>query len=456
MLILKLVSTALWLSVATGKNPADGQDGGIQADQQKILVDSVSEGFVEDSVISSPIEVHQVYLTVQDLAQQKESVRHKAEKEKLLKRLSRDHGKWDAGHPRWRLLDALHGFRKYFDRNVEDVKRWRNFYKHVSPAQKKLLENTVQYSKKFTQTEHFLAENQALCHRVVNAALEFYGVDPSELDEHIKQAEKDKKLAEKVSVSQALKHLVRDWSEEGLSERGDAFPCLLDTLSGLFPDRLDGEEETKVLLPGAGLGRLGHEVSALGGFEVTSNEWSMYMNVMSRFLDSQPSTALSEVYPFVDYWSHHVTNADMMRKISFPDKPVNSTAVLLVEGDFTTAFSEQNAYFDSVVTHFFIDTARNLMSYFDTIHRVLKPGGYWVNFGPLLYGTGPFVQLSLEEIIQVAEAMGFEFLDTQEKCGDLTMKEGKVRGMTAVYGFNERALTRNAYNAQFWVARKKA
>lgn len=181
----------------------------------------------------------------------------------------------------------------------------------------------------------------------------------------------------------------------------------------------------------------------------------MYMNVMSRFLDSQPSTASGAVYPFVDYWSHHVSNADMMRKVSFPDKPINSSSVLLVEGDFVTIFNEQTAYFDSVVTHFFIDTARNLMSYFDTIHRVLKPGGYWVNFGPLLYGTGPFVQLSLEEIILVAEAMGFEFLDTSEKCGEITMEGRKVRGMPAVYGFNERALTRNAYNAQFWVARKK-
>jgi len=127
------------------------------------------------------------------------------------------------------------------------------------------LESTVQYSQKFTKTEHFLSENHGLCQRVVDAALEFYEVDPSELDEHIKKAEKDRKVAEKVSVSQALKHLVRDWSEEGLSERGDAFPCLLQTIDGLFPDRFDGGEEVKVLLPGAGLGRLGHDVSALKG-----------------------------------------------------------------------------------------------------------------------------------------------------------------------------------------------
>lgn len=182
----------------------------------------------------------------------------------------------------------------------------------------------------------------------------------------------------------------------------------------------------------------------------------MYMNIVYRFLESLTTKEAESAYPFVDYWSHHVSNADMMRQVAFPDKPVNTTAVLLLEGDFTTVFRKKEGSFDAVVTHFFIDTARNLMSYLDTIHRLLPPGGYWVNFGPLLYGTGPFVQLSLEEILAVAEKMGFEFLDTAEECGDLTIEGKKVRGLQAVYGFNDKALTRNAYQAQFWVARKKA
>ena len=182
----------------------------------------------------------------------------------------------------------------------------------------------------------------------------------------------------------------------------------------------------------------------------------MYMNIVYRFLEGLTTKEAESAYPFVDYWSHHISAADMMRQVSFPDKPVNATGALLVEGDFTTVFSGKEGSFDAVVTHFFIDTARNLMSYLETIHRLLPPGGHWVNFGPLLYGTGPFVQLSLEEILAVAEAMGFEFLDTTEDCGELTIEGKKVRGLEAVYGFNDRALTRNAYQAQFWVARKRA
>ena len=68
------------------------------------------------------------------------------------------------------------------------------------------------------------------------------------------------------------------------------------------------------------------------------------------------------------------------------------------------------------------------MGHFDTIHRILKPGGFWINFGPLLYGTGPFVQLSLEEIVAVTEAMGFEYFDVPEGGGELMIPQGRFAG----------------------------
>lgn len=36
---------------------------------------------------------------------------------------------------------------------------------------------------------------------------------------------------------------------------------------------------------------------------------------------------------------------------------------------------------DCVVTCFFIDTAHNVISYIENIAKILKPGGYWINFG---------------------------------------------------------------------------
>lgn len=114
------------------------------------------------------------------------------------------------------------------------------------------------------------------------------------------------------------------------------------------------------------------------------------------------------------------------------------------------------AVYDAIVTHFFIDTARNLMSYLDTIYALLRPGAYWINFGPLMYGTGPWVQLPLKELVQVIKAMGFEFvpLDAADECGEFTLDGELVRGTRAVYGVDGKAFTSNAYTAQAWAVRK--
>jgi carnosine N-methyltransferase len=93
--------------------------------------------------------------------------------------------------------------------------------------------------------------------------MEFYGVSQQELDKHVKAMKKVGRPAERVSVSQALKHFVRDWAASGAHERDAAFPCILQALKDQFPGA--GEKEVRILFPGAGLGRLGHEVAQLPG-----------------------------------------------------------------------------------------------------------------------------------------------------------------------------------------------
>ncbi|KAJ6439830.1 hypothetical protein O9K51_07721 [Purpureocillium lavendulum] len=383
------------------------------ASRQNGMEQALGEGRPVDSVS----EVHQVVMTVHQ-ANISTSQRHHDEKARLLESLSRKNGKWTPSHPRHRLLDALHGFLKYKDGQGAEVKRLRDLYSRVSKSQKALLDHHLGYSSKFDEVELKLARNQALCDSIVDSALDFYEVPYSELTAHVREKEAAGRAADRISVSQALKHIVRDWTTEGEHERNSTFDCVL-------------------------------------GFEVTINEWSMYMNVVYRFLEEEGKALEHSFYPFVEGWSHHATDADMHRKLSFPDVDLDPKAVLMTEGDFTTAFTKQNGHYDVVITYFFIDTARNLLSYFDNIENVLKPGGYWINLGPLLYGTAPFVQLSLEDIIKITGAMGFDYQDTDERCGVPTLEGAKVRGMEAIYGFDKKALTKNAYNAQFWVAKKQ-
>lgn len=96
-----------------------------------------------------------------------------------------------------------------------------------------------------------------------------------------------------------------------------------------------------------------------------------------------------------------------------------------------TAHSCSTELFDCIATCFFLDTAKNVVAYVETIHRLLKPGGLWVNVGTtnLLVGnifvhfdilnTGPLlyhwsempgeisIELSWEELKQVILSFGF-------------------------------------------------
>jgi len=123
----------------------------------------------------------------------------------------------------------------------------------------------VNYRKKLDDLEELIYHNEVLCKNIVAHAMSFYGIEQKELDAHIKEAEKSGRVADKVSVVQALKHYVRDWSEEGFKERNEAFPCIKSALSGLDFARAEDGSAVKVLLPGSGLGRLGHEIASLQG-----------------------------------------------------------------------------------------------------------------------------------------------------------------------------------------------
>lgn len=55
--------------------------------------------------------------------------RHVEAKEKLDKSMARKSGKWNAQHPRHRLLDALYGYRRYYESQKAELDRLESLYK---------------------------------------------------------------------------------------------------------------------------------------------------------------------------------------------------------------------------------------------------------------------------------------------------------------------------------------
>lgn len=55
----------------------------------------------------------------------------------------------------------------------------------------------------------------------------------------------------------------------------------------------------------------------------------------------------------------------------------------MIEGDFTKVLEapEDEGKYDAIVTLYFIDMAKDFLAFADVVHRVLKPGGIWINLG---------------------------------------------------------------------------
>jgi carnosine N-methyltransferase len=74
-------------------------------------------------------------------------------------------------------------------------------------------------------------------------------------------------------VRSTIKQYVRDWSVEGLSEREAAYDPILDALESSFKHISSAQRsQLRVLVPGAGLGRLAFEIAWLG-FSCQGNEF---------------------------------------------------------------------------------------------------------------------------------------------------------------------------------------
>ncbi|KAF8086959.1 hypothetical protein N665_0607s0019 [Sinapis alba] len=281
-----------------------------------------------------------------------------------------------------------------------------------------------------------------------NASLSSHDwLDPS-LQTHVPLVDVDK-------VRCIIRNIVRDWAAEGQRERDQCYKPILDELDSLFPDRQKKSIPPSCLVPGAGLGRLALEISCLG-FISQGNEFSYYMMICSSFILNYAQVPGEwTIYPWIHSNCNSVSDNDQLRPVSIPDIHPASAGITegfsMCGGDFVEVYNESchAGMWDAVVTCFFIDTAHNIIEYIETISKILKDGGVWINLGPLLYhfadtyghGNEMSIELSLEDVKRVASQYGFEI--------------EKERTIETTYTTNPRSMMQNRYYAAFWTMRKK-
>lgn len=110
---------ALALAILIARVNGVGAEQGVDARQAQLLGDPITD-------------------TAYDPQWQTTGSKHDEERERLLHRIDRESGQWDDKHPRWKILEALHGFDRYYDITGAEIDRFEGLYKHVPQKHKQV------------------------------------------------------------------------------------------------------------------------------------------------------------------------------------------------------------------------------------------------------------------------------------------------------------------------------
>lgn len=221
------------------------------------------------------------------------------------------------------------------------------------------------------------------------------------------------------SMGSIFLHLFRDWSLYCDHVTDTVYLRVVESLQKALP--LDGKGSLpKVLVPGAGLGKLAHEIMS-AGYQVESNEFSPLFVTATDWAFNKLEKELA-VYPLAHIFSENNEPKDQYTRTTIRSPRLEAQrrwggrTMRMTVGDFVSLYKTGgpvHQQFDAIVTCFFIDTCDDLLDYIQTLDQLLAPGGVWVNLGPLNYKNNVRLKLAWSEIEQVFEQMGYEFTQSE-------------------------------------------
>src|SRR5262249_52330175 len=146
-----------------------------------------------------------------------------------------------------------------------------------------------------------IESNAELARIIVKCGLQSFGMaDPDANQETTMPAEWSgvAKYPDMDKARSTIRQFYRDWSAEGAVEREACYGPIfraLDTERARYPDR----QPMKVLVPGAGLGRLVYDL-CLKGFLSEGNEISYHQLLASSYiLNSSQKAGQHTIYPWI-------------------------------------------------------------------------------------------------------------------------------------------------------------
>ncbi|KAL1637839.1 hypothetical protein SLS56_000395 [Neofusicoccum ribis] len=400
-------------------------------------------------------------------------------------------------------LDSFQSYRHVAHYNVTHVRR-QNFYAMPSAHWNLLAEPPFSMLDTFNAVDDAIDANADLAEAIFRASAPNFGVDAEASsqasDDSSKPPPSWRGTATPSDMDKArstLRQMYRDWSADGAAERAACYEPVLAALEAEFAATPRAHRDAhRVLVPGAGLGRLVLEVCVLG-FSVEGNEISYHQLLASSFILNHTARAEQfALHPWALSFSNHASRAHQLRRVRVPDVHPATALAASSDGARTHAFermgmaaadfcvsyraAEYRGAFDAVATVFFIDTAPNLINYVEAIANCLRTGGVWINLGPLLWhfendppgaknkreggggGGGPDAAAGAAQDLGIAESGSVELTDDEvvalvERFGFRIERHelpGQAAGIETGYISDPRSMLQNVYRPSFWIARK--
>lgn len=322
------------------------------------------------------------------------------------------------------LITALQSLDAYQENSKKYNERRRKLFKMMLWRQQKLCEE-VGYTRKLKKIDSYISKNQSVFKLIVDSTKVHHGLSYRDFD--VQKSQLQNTLATNYRVVEALGHFVRDWADSGTSEIDPMLNYIRDHLDKIVP--ADEVQDTCVILPGSGLGRVAHEVALHRDYgAVYAVEFSGLMHACHQFvyekLKGPHEKTYGEnhsLYPYIHTCSNFTRTDSQFRLVNIPNgiaKPENLQVVL---DDFRYFSIPDDRKYKNVVvvSAFFMDTAENLIDYIDVINQLTTPlnrssvkNGYWINVGPLKYGSAAQVELNASEFAQLRKKVGWNDVNT--------------------------------------------
>ncbi|KAI5969269.1 hypothetical protein CANMA_001716 [Candida margitis] len=312
------------------------------------------------------------------------------------------------------VLSAIKSLRSYKFHAQDVNERRKSLFTHLTSKQQSIAKDAG-YLQKLKLVDEAIEKNQSFVDDVADFTIEEYGVSLKDF-ELIENAKNSIASGNNFRVIEALGHYTRDWTTGSLSpELKPIFEYIASQLEVAI--NFKQKKDTVLVFPGSGLGRLAYEFSKWDYGAVYSIENSGLMNSFVGYNYSKQSTSKQHtIYPYIHTNSDYYNTESQMRTFEYEpigeaSKPEN---LHIVNGDFTTfKIPNRDKYKNVVVVSvFFLDTAENLFNYLETIENLAKPSGnvergYWINAGPLKYGSAAQVEFNADELTKARKALGW-------------------------------------------------